>query len=184
MPETTDQPEDQPEKYTRESKSQRKRDAHALQQLGARLVAARPAQTAALPLAEALHDAIVMARGIRSHGAMRRQLQLIGKLMREADADAISAALDQDARHDKAGVARMHAAERWRERLLEDQDALVQWRERFGEESGARVAELLPAAQAELTRGERGRRYRELFRHLRAVLEEQAESGEQSEKQP
>lgn len=184
MPETNDQPEDQAEKYTRESKSQRKRDALALQKLGARLVAARPAQTAALPLAEALHDAIVMARGIRSHGALRRQLQLIGKLMRDADADAIIAALDQDAKHDQAGVARMHAAERWRERLLEDQDAFVQWRERYGEQSGARLEELLPAVRAELARGERGRRYRDLFRHLRTVLEEQTDSSEHSEKQP
>ena len=176
MPQTHDQPENQPEIDARASKSQRKRDAHALQELGARLVGARPALTAALPLDEALHDAIVMARGIRSHGALRRQLQLIGKLMREADAEAIAAALDQDSRSDQEGVARMHAAERWRERLLEDDQALAQWRERHGEESATRVAELLATARAELARGERGRRYRDLFRHLRAMLEQQDQS--------
>ncbi len=174
MPET----DDQSEIYTRASKSQRKRDAHALQQLGARLVAARPTQVAALALDETLHDAIVMARGIRSHGALRRQMQLIGKLMRDADAEAIATALDQDAQHDQAGVARMHAAERWRERLIADQDAYAQWRERFGEQNAARVEELLPAARAELARGERGRRYRDLFRHLRTVLEEESDSSE------
>jgi ribosome-associated protein len=75
------------------SKSQRKRDAHAAQALGARLVAMREADLVDLPLEEILRDAIGEARRISARGARARQLQYIGKLMRAADMGAIEAAL-------------------------------------------------------------------------------------------
>jgi ribosome-associated protein len=75
------------------SKSSRKRAALALQKLGDRLVRMRPDETAALPLDESLRDAIDEARRLTRHGAIARQSQFIGKLMRDADVDAIEAAL-------------------------------------------------------------------------------------------
>jgi ribosome-associated protein len=65
------------------SKSQRKRDAHALQALGTQLVGLSAAHLARLALPDALREAVVAARGLRSHGARTRQMQYIGKLMRQ-----------------------------------------------------------------------------------------------------
>lgn len=70
---------------SRPSKSQRKRDAHALQALGAQLVALSPASLARLTLPDALYEAVVVAQGMRAHGARTRQMQYIGKLMRQLD---------------------------------------------------------------------------------------------------
>ena len=75
------------------SKSQRKSDAHAAQKLGQRLVAMREQDVAGLPLGEALLDAIAEARRLTSRGALARQYQFIGKLMRDIDVTAIEAAL-------------------------------------------------------------------------------------------
>ena len=72
------------------SKSQRKRDAHALQALGVQLVALSAAQLARLDLPEALHEAVVAAQRMRSHGARTRQLQYIGKVMRQLEPAALS----------------------------------------------------------------------------------------------
>ena len=72
------------------SKSQRKRDAHALQTLGIQLVALSIAPLARLDLPEALHEAVVAAQRIRSHGARTRQLQYIGKLMRQLEPSVLS----------------------------------------------------------------------------------------------
>ena len=72
------------------SKSQRKRDAHALQALGVQLVALSAAQLARLELPEALHEAIVAAQCMRSHGARTRQLQYIGKVMRQLEPASLS----------------------------------------------------------------------------------------------
>ena len=67
------------------SKSQRKRDAHALQALGAQLVALSPGHLAQLDLPDGLRAAVVAARGMRQHGARLRQMQYIGKCMRQLE---------------------------------------------------------------------------------------------------
>jgi ribosome-associated protein len=77
------------------SKSMRKREAHALQKLGEHLVRMKPKDVATLPLYEQLFDAITEARRLTAHGALSRQYQYIGKLMRDVDIDAVEAALDR-----------------------------------------------------------------------------------------
>jgi len=87
------------------SKSQRKRNAHALQALGIQLVALSAAQLARLALPEALHEAVLAVQRIRSHGARTRQMQYIGKLMRQLEPGVLSrirAALDTR----RAGIPR------------------------------------------------------------------------------
>jgi ribosome-associated protein len=70
----------------RPSKSQRKREAHALQALGAQLVALPRAHLARIALPDALRAAVVTAQGLHPHGARRRHLQYLGTLMRQLDA--------------------------------------------------------------------------------------------------
>jgi ribosome-associated protein len=72
------------------STTQRKRDAHALQALGVQLVALSTVQLARLDLPETLHEAVVAAQRIRAHGARTRQLQSIGKLMRQLEPGVLS----------------------------------------------------------------------------------------------
>jgi ribosome-associated protein len=72
------------------SKSQRKRDAHALQALGVQLVALSAAQLARLALPEALHEAVVAAQRMRAYGARTRQMQYIGKIMRQLEPAVLS----------------------------------------------------------------------------------------------
>ena len=72
------------------SKTQRKRDAHALQTLGIPLVALSAAQLARLDLPETLHEAVLAAQRMRSHGARTRQLQYIGKVMRQLEPSVLS----------------------------------------------------------------------------------------------
>ena len=72
------------------SKSQRKRDAQTLQTLGVQLVALSAAQLARLALPEALHEAVVAAQRMRAHGARTRQMQYIGKVIRQLEPTALS----------------------------------------------------------------------------------------------
>jgi len=78
------------------SKSQRKREATALQALGEQLVKLTATQLKRIPLPEDLLAAVRLAQSISQRGGRKRQLQYIGKLMRqldETDIEAISAAL-------------------------------------------------------------------------------------------
>jgi len=77
------------------SKTQRKREMHELQALGESLVALDDSEIDRLPIEERLADAVRMARAIRSHEARRRQMQFIGRLMRDVDVDALRAALTE-----------------------------------------------------------------------------------------
>ena len=75
------------------SKSARKREFHALQKLGEELLTLRESDLEDIELDEDLREAVLEARRIRSHGALRRQKQYIGKLMRHIDPEPLRAAL-------------------------------------------------------------------------------------------
>ena len=153
------------------SKSQRKRDMHALQELGEELVALQPARLRSLALPESLLEAIEQAQRISSREGRRRQLQLIGKLMRQVDADPIRDALAVDGNRHRQEGALMHSAEPGREQRLAQADARARFRQRHP--TAAQAADwpaLVAAARAEHAAGQPARRYRELYRALHAAL--------------
>jgi len=76
------------------SKSARKRAAHAAQKFGEQLVRMRAQDLGRLPLPEDLRDAIADAQRLTNRGALARQLQYIGKLMRDIDIVALESALN------------------------------------------------------------------------------------------
>lgn len=156
------------------SKSQLKRDSHALQTLGAQLIDLSDERLAKLPLGERLLDAIRLARTIRAREGLRRQIQYIGRLMREADSEAIRLAIEGDQMRHRADTALMHSAERWRERLLSDPEAAKQWLDQHPL-TRVSLTTHVTGARAELASEQRGRHYRELFRLLRDTLQAAAQ---------
>jgi ribosome-associated protein len=151
------------------SKSQRKRDMLALQQMGESLLPLADDRLQRLPISPELIDAVRMAREIRAHEGRRRQLQYIGRLMRDVDADALRAALADETREHRVATAVMHAAERWRERILADDQVLRNWLDQYPDTREG-IEPLVPRARGELAAGGPGRAYRELFRKLRDRL--------------
>ncbi len=99
------------------SKSARKREYLALQSLGERLIDLNAEQLASIALDEQLLEAVQKAQGMRAHGALRRQKQLIGKLMRHVDPQPIRIALEAFGREDKLAKDIFREAERWRDRI-------------------------------------------------------------------
>ncbi|MGH8802709.1 MAG: ribosome biogenesis factor YjgA [Casimicrobiaceae bacterium] len=85
------------------SKTRRKHAMHALQELGRELVELDPSRVAALELPEPLADAIALARRLTRHEAKRRQMQYIGRLMRDVDAQPIRDALARGSRGPRGG---------------------------------------------------------------------------------
>lgn len=152
------------------SKSQRKRDMHALQALGERLVGLPESRLAALDLPDDLRDAIALARRITAHEGRRRQLQYVGKLMRRIDPSDIEAALGHDDERHRAETAVMHAAERWRDALMADPKRLTEFVTRYPQALARNLHPLIRSACTEHGKGQRGRHFRELYRELRQIL--------------
>ena len=142
----------------------------ALQDLGEALVALSPTRLAALLLPERLADAVAAARHLSRREARRRQLQYIGRLMREVDPAPIEAQLARWAVAPHVEKVRIAAVERWRQRLLAEASALDELCAESPRADRARLAALAARAAAEHTRGAPPHAYRELFRELNTLL--------------
>lgn len=168
--------------YSGPSKSQLKRDMTALQKLGARLIDLSRDKLAQLPLAERLEEAILEAQRIRSHEGKRRQLQYVGKLMRDADAGAISAQLNEWDNGSREHAAHFHHLERWRDRLLKEDTELTAFMVDYPAADAQHLRALIRAARkelaanAQLTEGREPQRkhFRALFQEVRRLLEAEA----------
>jgi len=162
----------------RPSKSERKRAAHAAQDLGETLIGLRDSELVALDLPERLVDAIREARRIPSRGGGARQRQYIGKLMRDIDPEPIRAALAARGEQSALEAERFKRLEAWRERLIAEGSAALEELERW--RPGLDRAEWMrrvSAAQAERQRAGAGTAGRELFRALRALFESEPAVG-------
>jgi ribosome-associated protein len=160
----------------RPSKTQLKREMADLQALGARLVEINDARLASVELPEPLREAVLEARRIRSREGRRRQLQYIGKLMREIDPAPIRARFAEWDGQSTAATAAHHHAERWRTRLLDDAAALTEFARECPGADLQQLRTVVRAARKDRLAGKASRHYRELFRLVRAALDARAPS--------
>jgi ribosome-associated protein len=155
------------QEYQGPSKSQRKRDANALQDMGKELVKLSREQLEKLHLPDALRTEVMEAKRISSHGALRRQMQLIGKLMRDVDASAIASQLAEVRGESDAAKAAFHSLEEWRERLLTDDQAVTAWLARHPDTDAQQLRQLIRNARREAAENKPPKSSRALFRLLR-----------------
>ncbi|HQN65703.1 MAG TPA: ribosome biogenesis factor YjgA [Methylophilus sp.] len=157
--------------YDGPSKSQLKREAESQQVIGKKLVELPKEKLAKLDLPEALLEAIAEAKRITANGAIRRQMQFIGRLMRDIDVAPI---IDQLARwegkHNEEN-ARFHALERWRERLLKDAQAVSDFLNTYPATDSQQLRTLIRNAQKEAAANKPPKSSRELFQLIRQVSE-------------
>jgi ribosome-associated protein len=149
------------------SKTKRKQEMHELQALGVALVALSESQLQDMSLETRLHEAVLAAKRITSHEARRRQMQYIGRLMRDADAEPIRARLAAVEGHSAQAAAHHRRLEAWRERLMEDDAALTEFVAAHPGADSQELRALLRNARKEAKEGKPPRAYRELFRFLR-----------------
>lgn len=153
------------------SKTRRKQEMHALQDLGERLAELSADKLARLDLPEPLGIAINEYRRFNKWEARRRQMQYIGRLMRDIDPAAIVAQLDIWDGTSRAAVAGFHAVEEWRDRLLAEAGALDALITAHPGADRARLVVLVDSARAERAGGRPPASSRLLFREIASLLE-------------
>ena len=153
------------------SKTRVKQQMHDLQALGEELVALGKDQLAQLDLPESLRDAIREMHRISKFGAQRRQLQYIGRLMRDIEDTApIVAKLNAWKGVSQQHTAHLHLLERWRDRLLEDDGALTELLGTHPDADAQRLRTLIRNAHKEKETGKPPKNYREIFQVLREMI--------------
>lgn len=120
------QDEDFTEDTGRPSKTKQKEAMHELRDLGAELVELSVGQLKRINVPETIFDAVRECQKITAHGARRRQVAYLGKLMRGVDDEPIRAGLAMLRGESSAETARLHRLERFRVRLLEDEAVLAE----------------------------------------------------------
>ncbi|MGE0875717.1 MAG: ribosome biogenesis factor YjgA [Burkholderiales bacterium] len=151
------------------SRTKTKQRMLELQALGATLVKLPEGKLASVPMPDELADAVREARRISSREGLRRQVQYIGRLMREIDAEPIRAALAELEGHSAQTRARQQQLERWRSRLIEDDAALTEYASANPGSDIQELRTLIRNARREIAEAKPPRAQRELFRLLRGA---------------
>lgn len=164
--------DEQDEEIIYVSKSEIKRDAEELKKFGASLVAMTPNNLAKLPLDEKLAEAIELAQRSQ-RGALRRQLQFIGKLLRNRDIEPIKAALEKiENKHNQQQIV-FHRLEKWRDQLIEtdNNEILSELISTYPDLDIQHLRNLIRGAQKERSANKPPKFYREIFQYLKSLQE-------------
>lgn len=162
MPKSTEQ---LPEEV---SKSSIKRDMAALQKIGEALVKLAQSQLDKIPLPPQLLDAINLARSLKTRESIRRQLQYIGKLMRNVDVAPIQEALRKLQFTNAQITKEFHEIENWRERLIKEGDEAIQeYMNLYPDTDRQKLRQLVRKAQHDRKQEKNTGAETELFRYLR-----------------
>jgi ribosome-associated protein len=160
------------------SKTQLKAEADAQQALGVRLSELPKDRLLKLNLPEAVLEAVLESKRITANGAIRRHRQYLGRLMREIDTAPISEQLARwDGKH-TAENAYFHGLERWRDRLIKDPNAVSEFLNLHPQTDSQQLRTLIRNANKELAANKPPKSSRELFKLLRAILDNENQSAD------
>ncbi|AOE39150.1 ribosome biogenesis factor YjgA [Pantoea agglomerans] len=166
-----DNDEEEDEEIIWVSKSEIKRDAEELKRLGAELVDLGKNSLDKIPLDERLRTEVELAQRIKKEGR-RRQLQLIGKLLRSIDVEPIRVALDKLNNRHNQQVALFHKLEMLRDRLIEQGDeAMGDVIALYPDADRQQLRSMIRNAQKEKAGSKPPKSARQIFQYLRELAE-------------
>lgn len=155
------------------SRSELKRRMQGLQKLGERLVGLPSSLLEKIEMPEELRQAVLHARSLKKHEARRRELQHVGVIMRKVDPEPIREALEEFARGRKGEAARFQQVERWRDRIVDgDEEILQEILDRFPGADRQKLAQLARNARKEREAKKPPACSRALFRYLTEISKE------------
>lgn len=169
------------EEFEGPSKTKRKQAMDALQKLGVEIVALNKSQIAQLKLPEQLLDAVLEAKRLTKHEAIRRQMQYIGKIMRGVEPEPIQRQLDIWNGVSQQATAQLHNLERWRTRLVADDAALSEFLSEHPGCDAQQLRTLIRNTRKEQAANRPPASYRALFRWLRDTLQVPPEETDDAE---
>ena len=154
------------------SKSQLKREAQALKELGVKVLEFSEDSPRQLALPDTLLEALLTAKKITSNSARKRQLSYIGKLMQDIDPAPVQAAVEAREHQHLTSTREFHLLEDLREKLLvKGDDALPEVLSHFPRAERQLLRKLVRLARSEQSNGQPPGASRRLFRYLRELQE-------------
>ncbi len=157
------------------SRTQKKKYVERLQKVGERLVDLDDAVLDAVGISEELREAVVQARRIHQHEARRRQLQYIGRLMRETGVDPsdIQSEIERADGREGDEKRKFRQVETWRNELLTGDPSRYDWLlKNYPQADPSKLRRLINnAVEYKERSGTDKRAARSLFRYLRELID-------------
>ncbi|MBX2884665.1 MAG: DUF615 domain-containing protein [Granulosicoccus sp.] len=164
------------------SKSQRKRDAHAVRELALQICQLGVSERESLPLTDEIRQTIDDYIKLSANGAKKRQLGLLAKCLRNSELEPIEQAIEQLNLSARANTAKHHQVELWRDRLLGNSpnessaEALTCFLDEFKHADRQQIRQLQRQALKERSTQKPPSAARQLFRTLRDTIDSPAGS--------
>ena len=154
------------------SKSQLKREMLALQAMGESLMKLPEQQLARIEMPEKLREAVMQARNMHKHGALHRQKQYIGKLMRGIDCESVRIGLAKLEQSNQEQNAVFKRSENWRDRMLNEGDVAIQeFVQKFPQAQRQQLRQWVRDSGREKKLGKTPGSARQLFRYVHKLLQ-------------
>jgi ribosome-associated protein len=154
------------------SKTKIKKQMLELQALGEKLASLNKDQLKEIEMPDSLREAISEVKRMTKFGAISRQMQYIGRLMRDVETAPIIAKLDTWNGTSRQHIAWLHQVERWRDRLLEDSNAITELLATYPQADAQHLRALIRNALKEKELAKPPKNFRELFQVLRELIPE------------
>lgn len=154
------------------SRSQLKRENQELRDMGEQLVLLAKSQLEKITLDDSLKAAIKEARRLKNLDARRRQLQYIGKLLRNIDVTDIKYSLEK--LNHQSQTFRQHFAklEEWRDRFInEGNNAIEDFIAQYPEANRQQLRNLQRQANREKTQNKPSTASEKLFKYIRQLAD-------------
>lgn len=152
------------------SKTQRKKESNALQEFGEKLTVLNDQQIATLNLEDDILAAVKQARIMRPGNGRRRQIQYIGKLLRNSDFESIQSNYEELYKEQENQVQLHHVCENWRDRLIEDNSSLQDFIDQYPQADRQQLRQLL----RNIPNGEKTTKSiesaRKLYKHIKQTI--------------
>jgi len=168
------------------SRTELKKESTELQKLGEALLTLRADLMERLALPGGLVTALAELKRITNFEGRRRQLQYVGKLMRQLEPQTLQSvrdALEEERSGSAQQTLALHAVEKWRDDLIANDDALQAWLAAHPDTDVQQMRALIRQARKDgaptqdaVSKGQaprRGRAYREIFQIVREHLEQE-----------
>lgn len=154
------------------SKTRRKKECDEMQTLGEKIIALGKDELAQMHMEDELRNAIEEAQRMKSNGALKRQRQFIGKLIRNMDAESLQAQLDKILHKHDLHNAEFKRMEKWRDNMIEEGDGgLNAFMQHYPQADRQYLRQLIRNVDREKKNNKPPAAYRAIFKYIREVAE-------------
>ena len=149
------------------SKTELKKDSKKIQAFGKKISELSSEEISSFNFPDTILKAIKDCKSIKSNVAKKRQVQYLGKLLREIDLSEIYLKMDQINSNSQLEVRNNHKAEIWRERLIQDKDAVTELIRLCPDVDRQKIRQLIQNTLKETKASNPPKYYRQLFKYIK-----------------